>query len=129
MRRRPPGSTRTDTLFPYTTLFRSLRIGVWHVNAVLGHAPLDELVEPRELVRLDLVGPAVRVACRRSARLDLPPAQHGRIDPAPKPPAELFVPVFCIVAGRFFQALLSTPPQPFFRTVEPRVFPPPAPPS
>src|SRR3546814_18594624 len=24
MSRRPPGSTRTDTLFPYTTLFRSL---------------------------------------------------------------------------------------------------------
>src|SRR3546814_13416511 len=24
MRRRPPGSTPTDTLFPYTTLFRSL---------------------------------------------------------------------------------------------------------
>src|SRR3546814_10041853 len=23
MRRRPPGSTRTDTLFPYTTLFRA----------------------------------------------------------------------------------------------------------
>src|SRR3546814_4143589 len=27
MLRRPPGSTRTDTLFPYTTLFRS-QIGV-----------------------------------------------------------------------------------------------------
>src|SRR3546814_13877199 len=26
MIRRPPGSTRTDTLFPYTTLFRSLAI-------------------------------------------------------------------------------------------------------
>src|SRR3546814_8931323 len=26
MIRRPPTSTRTDTLFPYTTLFRSLRI-------------------------------------------------------------------------------------------------------
>src|SRR3546814_7673463 len=26
MIRRPPGSTRTDTLFPYTTLFRSIRI-------------------------------------------------------------------------------------------------------
>src|SRR3546814_19343546 len=26
MLRRPPGSTRTDTLFPYTTLFRSPRI-------------------------------------------------------------------------------------------------------
>src|SRR3546814_15388464 len=25
MIRRPPGSTRTDTLFPYTTLFRSVR--------------------------------------------------------------------------------------------------------
>src|SRR3546814_11155990 len=24
MKRRPPSSTRTDTLFPYTTLFRSL---------------------------------------------------------------------------------------------------------
>src|SRR3546814_20826581 len=28
MRRRPPRSTRTDTLFPYTTLFRSLTVGV-----------------------------------------------------------------------------------------------------
>src|SRR3546814_15704604 len=27
MRRRPPRSTRTDTLFPYTTLFRSARRG------------------------------------------------------------------------------------------------------
>src|SRR3546814_5462287 len=26
MRRRPPRSTRTDTLFPYTTLFRSLHL-------------------------------------------------------------------------------------------------------
>src|SRR3546814_15030790 len=25
--RRPPRSTRTDTLFPYTTLFRSVRVG------------------------------------------------------------------------------------------------------
>src|SRR3546814_4711241 len=28
MIRRPPRSTRTDTLFPYTTLFRSLAAGV-----------------------------------------------------------------------------------------------------
>src|SRR3546814_2449822 len=28
MLRRPPRSTRTDTLFPYTTLFRSHRIGL-----------------------------------------------------------------------------------------------------
>src|SRR3546814_15037558 len=29
MIRRPPRSTRTDTLFPYTTLFRSFRAGVY----------------------------------------------------------------------------------------------------
>src|SRR3546814_1028247 len=28
MSRRPPRSTRTDTLFPYTTLFRSRRLGL-----------------------------------------------------------------------------------------------------
>src|SRR3546814_7197955 len=33
MRRRPPRSTRTDTLFPYTTLFRSTRF-IGHVNKV-----------------------------------------------------------------------------------------------
>src|SRR3546814_7845022 len=32
MIRRPPRSTRTDTLFPYTTLFRSL-LTVWHGQA------------------------------------------------------------------------------------------------
>src|SRR3546814_14210171 len=29
MIRRPPRSTRTDTLFPYTTLFRSTRAATW----------------------------------------------------------------------------------------------------
>src|SRR3546814_12288741 len=37
MIRRPPRSTRTDTLFPYTTLFRSLTGHVW--PAVLGLGP------------------------------------------------------------------------------------------
>src|SRR3546814_16152028 len=31
MIRRPPRATRTDTLFPYTTLFRSLSIGTRHL--------------------------------------------------------------------------------------------------
>src|SRR3546814_8720213 len=36
MKRRPPSSTRTDTLFPYTTLFRSevggqLGVGAWQL--------------------------------------------------------------------------------------------------
>src|SRR3546814_2032735 len=33
MIRRPPRSTRTDTLFPYTTLFRSR----WDASVVCGH--------------------------------------------------------------------------------------------
>src|SRR3546814_19398373 len=32
MNRRPPRSTRTDTLFPYTTLFRSASAGNWYVQ-------------------------------------------------------------------------------------------------
>src|SRR3546814_20844385 len=32
MIRRPPRSTRTDTLFPYTTLFRSQDVGVTRVG-------------------------------------------------------------------------------------------------
>src|SRR3546814_10856483 len=33
MIRRPPRSTRTDTLFPYTTLFRSVRLSLQHTVA------------------------------------------------------------------------------------------------
>src|SRR3546814_14006988 len=33
MIRRPPRSTRTDTLFPYTPLFRSLLRGRWRADA------------------------------------------------------------------------------------------------
>src|SRR3546814_6824075 len=38
MIRRPPRSTRTDTLFPYTTLFRSLRPGLVQVPGALDRA-------------------------------------------------------------------------------------------
>src|SRR3546814_2731550 len=37
MIRRPPRSTRTDTLFPYTTLFRSLNIGYLAVKTMVSH--------------------------------------------------------------------------------------------
>src|SRR3546814_18198759 len=36
MTRRPPRSTRTDTLFPYTTLFRSLGVGADVRQAAVG---------------------------------------------------------------------------------------------
>src|SRR3546814_17256446 len=33
MKRRPPRSTRTDTLFPYTTLFRSEKVAAGEIGA------------------------------------------------------------------------------------------------
>src|SRR3546814_3923115 len=39
MIRRPPKSTRTDTLFPYTTLFRSVVAAILNRRGSLGPAP------------------------------------------------------------------------------------------
>src|SRR3546814_3134444 len=44
MIRRPPRSTRTDTLFPYTTLFRSVAV---HAGGVLAHQQHGVVVEHR----------------------------------------------------------------------------------
>src|SRR3546814_4796368 len=44
MLRRPPRSTRTDTLFPYTTLFRSLRQGHDLDAVLLAIGDVDEQV-------------------------------------------------------------------------------------
>src|SRR3546814_15356282 len=44
MRRRPPRATRTDTLFPYTTLFRSAQFGQRRSDAGLPH--LDDRLQP-----------------------------------------------------------------------------------
>src|SRR3546814_9979018 len=53
MKRRPPRSTRTDTLFPYTTLFRS----------ALPHG-LDDWAEQRRRIALDYV----KIITDRNAR-------------------------------------------------------------
>src|SRR3546814_6080540 len=65
MIRRPPRSTRTDTLFPYTTLFRSLVLGratdkdnaihVLGAKLRLGHGFTHRLNRVRELVFYKLV--------------------------------------------------------------------------
>src|SRR3546814_14737274 len=63
MIRRPPRSTRTDTLFPYTTLFRSGRAGE------LGF--LDDIVE-----RNALVGDAVAGEDARTMEPPFVAAEH-----------------------------------------------------
>src|SRR3546814_12286478 len=54
MIRRPPRSTRTDTLFPYTTLFRSVGVAPHSLRAVTPET-LDEVV--RGLDGLDATAP------------------------------------------------------------------------
>src|SRR3546814_13639947 len=44
MKRRPPRSTRTDTLFPYTTLFRSTEFMIRGRGYLRGPADLAEIV-------------------------------------------------------------------------------------
>src|SRR3546814_16276616 len=72
---RPPRSTRTDTLFPYTTLFRSL--GQLHAHAQAGLVDVDIVdhrVRPCEIDvfedawRIDRIGgalPLVQLAVER----------------------------------------------------------------
>src|SRR3546814_5327464 len=55
MIRRPPRSTRTDTLFPYTTLFRSNRAAFDLVER--GHA-----INPRTSVSLPVTAAAAAIA-------------------------------------------------------------------
>src|SRR3546814_3296582 len=86
MIRRPPRSTRTDTLFPYTTLFRSHQLG-----EVVGHRlharQQWELVIHRgaQYLRTDLrllqaIGRHIDMQCvelNASGRLILKPRQQG----------------------------------------------------
>src|SRR3546814_19943869 len=57
MIRRPPGSTRTDTLFPYTTLFRSHDVGRRRVGqAILADgAAIDRAVDEGEFTILHVL--------------------------------------------------------------------------
>src|SRR3546814_5038669 len=54
MRLRPPRSTRTDTLFPYTTLFRSPLQGPTSRPGELCHIKLEECAECSSTSRLRL---------------------------------------------------------------------------
>src|SRR3546814_9724993 len=63
MIRRPPRSTRTDTLFPYTTLFRSFRFGQQHRQVGDGAAALLLLVADIDLDE------QLRLPARLGARL------------------------------------------------------------
>src|SRR3546814_10173769 len=73
MIRRPPRSTRTDTLFPYTTLFRSVPGPLVETVAVVapllaaaGHDLLPEVLAGRARVAVQHDGDTVPYAATRS---------------------------------------------------------------
>src|SRR3546814_9208742 len=78
MIRRPPRSTRTDTLFPYTTLFRSRRgtdvVGICAGQQVLGRRIVDDVesgagtVEGIGLLAVETVFGVEKVVRRRTGR-------------------------------------------------------------
>src|SRR3546814_17323975 len=74
MIRRPPRSTRTDTLFPYTTLFRSDELALAQHGDAVGHR--HDLVQ---LVRDEDDGEALRHHGLQGGeeRLDLLRRTHG----------------------------------------------------
>src|SRR3546814_18527705 len=93
MIRRPPRSTRTDTLFPYTTLFRSdqglagaqacgwqaatnrgIALGGHGARSTLGHGSVSHLGRPR---RLAVVGIGHRLPHPATAGLALVTQRQG----------------------------------------------------
>src|SRR3546814_10977526 len=142
MIRRPPRSTRTDTLFPYTTLFRSRRSAVVlqiprlpsgcgrpgtarrlpairspHVRELqAGGGPADR-DRPERRLAVAGPGPALRPA-HAAARLVQKPARRAlfRRDRRPRP------------AGRGLRLRLGAAPRGPPPSPSPRPVPPPAPP-
>src|SRR3546814_2667711 len=88
MRRQPPRSTRTDTLFPYTTLFRSSQC---RSNPVLVPAPrfLEIAFEPGSRHRLRAIVSNSHNECPLAQRkLCRPEALALRAEAVDRPPAD-----------------------------------------
>src|SRR3546814_14696930 len=79
MIRRPPRSTRTDTLFPYTTLFRS-------VDGIAGHVIIAARTEQPRIIEAIAPGAAPAAA-------PAPSAVEERVRRAEAGRAHLFPPI------------------------------------
>src|SRR3546814_10274700 len=89
MIRRPPRSTRTDTLFPYTTLFRS----IWDGRHTSLHTQLTKLEQDQQTT----AAPS-RAADSREFRVTTKdPAQGRQAAPRRRIPAlSLFLPILAL---------------------------------
>src|SRR3546814_4762265 len=79
MRRRPPRSTRTDTLFPYTTLFRS--------TSRTGPVPRSGGPDPSSSSRRKLGSQIVEGGFRKTGRSLASAPHHRHRLPTPRWPA------------------------------------------
>src|SRR3546814_5482969 len=72
MIRRPPRSTRTDTLFPYTTLFRSARAvtGGLPSEALVAHVIVSKYADHQPLYR------QAQILARQGVSLDRRSEEH-----------------------------------------------------
>src|SRR3546814_15702568 len=73
MIRRPPRSTRTDTLFPYTTLFRSIPVAErfgWQVSTTSPTQGLDDWLDEESAAALRRFSAAANKATGASHPLD-----------------------------------------------------------
>src|SRR3546814_19051885 len=55
MIRRPPRSTRTDTLFPYTTLFRSINHSTFDLLVMVGFGVLGYLMRKLDIPLVPII--------------------------------------------------------------------------
>src|SRR3546814_4510865 len=85
MLRRPPRSTRTDTLFPYTTLFLSVAVA-GDAEEVGGRQPLRGADDAQARRFRHCRGRDIRRAQQREQQHDQC-AQHGSLPGAPSPGA------------------------------------------
>src|SRR3546814_3933802 len=82
MIRRPPRSTRTDTLFPYTTLFRSIGVGGLFVEDVVDiQLELEPFVDVEADAHIDEdhagdVVKTIGIEIFRGLRIDLRSEEH-----------------------------------------------------
>src|SRR3546814_17323413 len=71
MIRRPPRSTRTDTLFPYTTLFRSVALSLWsHVSCILSGSRRAKPESRPHVAAVEKKQSVTALADRKSTRLN-----------------------------------------------------------
>src|SRR3546814_19448161 len=88
MIRRPPISTRTDTLFPYTTLFRSLHFGLWVLGFFEQSFVPDPLLPDGRRVDVDVLAFAVdRDGDREVLDLEFVDRLHAQVGEADDPAA------------------------------------------